>query len=236
MSRKDWEKNKRMIQIKDKVECAAMDPILLQVKAQAKAKAQVEAACGDDSCCGCCCCESSPPPYTSPSPIDIPIPTDEPSAGCSTGKHKTDGVCVWDIIPVPDTIKQACPKGYFANGDGTCLPVSNPATSISLPVLTCASGYNSDGNGNCVAPPDAPPSVLTEPTCPSGYKFDGDGVCVTIDIPNVCVSGYESDGQGGCEPVTLIVENDSPSVKSPCPSGYFSDGQGNCVPNVASEV
>jgi hypothetical protein len=33
------QKNKRMIQIKDKVECAAMDPILLQVKAQAKAKA-----------------------------------------------------------------------------------------------------------------------------------------------------------------------------------------------------
>ena len=95
MSRKDWEKNYgRMIQIKDKVECAAMNPILLQVKAQAKAKAQFEAACGNDSCCGCCCCESSPPLYSSPSLIDIPIPTDEPSAEFSTGKHKTDGVCV----------------------------------------------------------------------------------------------------------------------------------------------
>lgn len=95
------------------------------MKAQAKAKAQAEAACGDDSCCGCCCCESSTPPYTSPSPIPIPIPEDEPSAGCSTGQHKTDGVCVWDIIPVPPTIIQTCPSGYFANGDGTCLPVSD---------------------------------------------------------------------------------------------------------------
>jgi hypothetical protein len=66
-------KNKKMIGLKEKVECAAMDPILLQVQAEAKAKAKAEAGCGSDSCCGCCCC-SSPPTSFVPSTPDIPFP------------------------------------------------------------------------------------------------------------------------------------------------------------------
>jgi len=56
-----------MIQIKYKVKCVAIDPILLKVKVQAKAKALT--AYKDDSCCGCFCCESSSPQ----GPVDEPI-------------------------------------------------------------------------------------------------------------------------------------------------------------------
>jgi hypothetical protein len=109
-------KNRRLIGLKAKVECAAMDPMLLQVQAQAKAKAKAEEGCGDDRCCGCCCCSSPPsslpssPPDTptyNPPTIPIPVPTQGP---CPTGQALNNGVCTTPVVPNP--LPPSCPSGF----------------------------------------------------------------------------------------------------------------------------
>ena len=75
------------------------------------------------------------------------------------------------------TLAVTCPAEQKDNGNGTCIPSSDP----------CATDYHDDGSGNvCIA---------IGGTCAEGFHDDGSGTqCNSAGEP--CATDFKDDGTG----------------------------------------